>query len=40
VLNFVTKGQPTGMPKAFLKFALSQEAIDVVVEQSFVPIGG
>lgn len=40
VLNFVTKGPAMGYPKQFLKFALSQEASSVVLEQSFVPIGG
>ena len=37
VLNLVTKGEVTGMKKKFIEFAQSNEVIEIVKQQYFVP---
>ncbi|MEM6252324.1 MAG: phosphate ABC transporter substrate-binding protein [Cyanobacteria bacterium P01_D01_bin.156] len=37
-LNFVTKGEPETLTKAFIDFAQSPEVHDIVEQQNFVPI--
>ena len=37
-LNLVTKGEPTGLTKAFIDFCRAREHHDIIQEQYFVPI--